>query len=233
MATGDQELRLRERLSKLGGLKLIGGTKVTAEMERLQRQLERLRTDTSDEEIWRSVELARHPDRPYTLDYVERMLDDVFELRGDRGRLDDHAIVSLVGKLGKRILYLLRQGLCRISRSIEGRLRVTEPARFLGPRDNRRNGFSQRDQCRRVEGRRFFSWALSASLLIWQCRGVHVRPVSAGRLSKSSRSRTSLAGHFLTSTRSEADAGNDRIQVGADPARRRTHRTEVPEVDFQ
>ena len=105
--TGDQELRLRERLSKLGGLKLMGGTKVTAEMERLQRQLERLRTDTSDEEIWRSVELARHVDRPYTLDYVDRMLDEVFELHGDRGRLDDHAIVCVIGKLGKRTVALV------------------------------------------------------------------------------------------------------------------------------
>ena len=38
------------------------------------------------EEIWRSVELARHPDRPYTLDYVERLFDDWFELHGDRPR---------------------------------------------------------------------------------------------------------------------------------------------------
>ena len=42
--------------------------------ERLQRQLERLQDDTTDEEIWQSVELARHQERPYTLDYVERIL---------------------------------------------------------------------------------------------------------------------------------------------------------------
>ena len=100
--TSDAELGIRDRLAKLSGVKLLGGTRLSAEMERLQRQLDRLRTDTSDEEIWRSVELARHPDRPYTLDYVERILDDWFELRGDRARLDDHAVVAGLGRLGGR-----------------------------------------------------------------------------------------------------------------------------------
>ena len=100
--TSDAELGIRDRLAKLSGVKLLGGTRLSAEMERLQRQLDRLRTDTSDEEIWRSVELARHPDRPYTLDYVERILDDWFELRGDRARLDDHAVVAGLGRLGSR-----------------------------------------------------------------------------------------------------------------------------------
>ena len=51
-----------------------------------------------DEEIWRSVELARHEDRPYTLDYVERLLDDWFELHGDRSRADDGAMIAGLGK---------------------------------------------------------------------------------------------------------------------------------------
>ena len=54
-------------------------------MERLQRQLERLKDEATDEEIWQRVELARHQDRPYTLDYVERIFEDFFELHGDRG----------------------------------------------------------------------------------------------------------------------------------------------------
>ena len=37
---------------------------------RRERQLDRIGQQPSDEEIWRSVELARHEDRPYTLDYV-------------------------------------------------------------------------------------------------------------------------------------------------------------------
>ena len=106
MAT-EAELGLRDGLAKLSGVKLLRGTKLSAELERLQRQLERLRSDTSDEEIWLRVELARHQDRPYTLDYVARILDDFFELHGDRSRLDDQAVVAGLGKLDGHTVALL------------------------------------------------------------------------------------------------------------------------------
>jgi len=103
----DAEIRLREKLAKLGGVSLLRGTKVSGEVERLQRQLERLRAETTDEDIWRSVELARHEDRPYTPDYVERILEDWFELHGDRGRADDAALVTGLGKLAGRTVALI------------------------------------------------------------------------------------------------------------------------------
>jgi acetyl-CoA carboxylase carboxyl transferase subunit alpha len=88
-------------------MKLLRGTKVSGELERLQEQLDRLREEPSAEEIWRSVELARHQDRPYTLDYVERMLDDFFELHGDRARADDPALVTGIGRLEGRTVVLV------------------------------------------------------------------------------------------------------------------------------
>ncbi len=103
----DAEIRLREKLARLGGVSLLRGTRVSGEVERLQRQLERLRAETTDEDIWRSVELARHEDRPYTPDYVERILDDWFELHGDRGRADDAALVTGLGKLAGRTVALI------------------------------------------------------------------------------------------------------------------------------
>ena len=103
----EAEIRLRERLSKLAGMKLLRGTKLSGELERLQAQLERLQEEPSAEEIWNSVELARHEDRPYTLDYVERIFDDFFELHGDRGRADDRAIVAGLGKLDGRTVVLI------------------------------------------------------------------------------------------------------------------------------
>ncbi len=103
----DAEIRLREKLAKLGGVSLLRGTKVSGEVERLQRQLERLQSETTDEDIWRSVELARHEDRPYTPDYVERILEDWFELHGDRGRADDAALVTGLGKLAGRTVALI------------------------------------------------------------------------------------------------------------------------------
>ena len=103
----EAEIRLRERLSKLGGMKLLRGAKLSGELDRLQDQLERLRQEPSAEDIWRSVELARHQDRPYTLDYVERILDDWFELHGDRGRADDPALVTGIAKLDGRTVVLI------------------------------------------------------------------------------------------------------------------------------
>jgi acetyl-CoA carboxylase carboxyl transferase subunit alpha len=103
----DDELRIRQRLSGLSRLPLLRGARVDGEAERLERQLERLNTDTSDEAIWRSVELARHQDRPYTMDYVARMLDDWVELHGDRGRADDGALVTGIGRLEGRTVVVV------------------------------------------------------------------------------------------------------------------------------
>ena len=82
----EAEVRLLGQLSRLRSLPLLRGARLSGELERLQRQLEKIVAEPSDEEIWRSVELARHPDRPYTLDYVDRILEDFVELHGDRDR---------------------------------------------------------------------------------------------------------------------------------------------------
>ena len=104
---GDAELQLRDRLNRLRSLPLLRGARLSGELERLQRQLDRIVAEPSDEEIWRSVELARHPDRPYTLDYVERLLDDFVELHGDRARADDAAIVAGLGRFDGRTVALV------------------------------------------------------------------------------------------------------------------------------
>jgi acetyl-CoA carboxylase carboxyl transferase subunit alpha len=104
---GEAELRLREQLSRLRSLPLLRGAKLSGELERLQKQLDRIVAEPSSEEIWRSVELARHPDRPYTLDYVERLLDDWFELHGDHHHGDDAALIAGLGRFRGRTVVLL------------------------------------------------------------------------------------------------------------------------------
>ena len=104
---GEAELRLRDRLSKLSSLPLLRGARISGELHRLQRQLERIAAESTHEEIWRSVELARHAERPYTLDYVERILEDWVELHGDRSRADDEALVSGIGRLEGRTIALV------------------------------------------------------------------------------------------------------------------------------
>ncbi|HEY2310979.1 MAG TPA: acetyl-CoA carboxylase carboxyltransferase subunit alpha [Gaiellaceae bacterium] len=109
MPPTEHELRLRERLGRLRNLPLLGGAKLSGELDRLQRQLARVSEEETDEEIWRKVELARHEERPYTLDYVERLLDDWFELHGDRAIGDDGAMISGLGKLDGRTIVLIGQ----------------------------------------------------------------------------------------------------------------------------
>jgi acetyl-CoA carboxylase carboxyl transferase subunit alpha len=109
MPPSEHELRLRERLGRLRNMPLLGGAKLSGELDRLQRQLDRIGQPATDEEIWRSVELARNEDRPYTLDYVERLLDDWFELHGDRSRADDGAMIAGLGKLDGRTVALVGQ----------------------------------------------------------------------------------------------------------------------------
>jgi acetyl-CoA carboxylase carboxyl transferase subunit alpha len=106
--SAEAERGLRERLGRLKGLPLLHRTGVSGEERRLRSQLDSIgRSDASQDEIWEFVELARHPDRPYTLDYVDRILEDWVELHGDRGRMDDGAIVAGLGKLDGRTVALV------------------------------------------------------------------------------------------------------------------------------
>src|SRR3954470_20573896 len=109
MPPTEHELRLRERLGRLRNLPLLGGARISGELDRLQRQIARIGEEATDEGVWRKGELAREDDRPYTLDYVERLLEDWFELHGDRSRADDGAMVAGIGKLGGRTIVLVGQ----------------------------------------------------------------------------------------------------------------------------
>ena len=105
----EAERHLRERLNRLRSLPLLRGTRLSGELERLQRQLERIEAEPSDEEIWRSVDLARHSQRPYTLDYVERLVEDFVELHGDRARAEDPALVTGLGRFGGKTVAVIGQ----------------------------------------------------------------------------------------------------------------------------
>jgi acetyl-CoA carboxylase carboxyl transferase subunit alpha len=102
-----EQLKLRERLAKLRDLPLLRGVGVSDEMARLQRQIDRIASEPTEDEVWQEVELARHPERPYTLDYVERMFEDFIELHGDRALTDDKAIVAGLGRFNGRTIALV------------------------------------------------------------------------------------------------------------------------------
>jgi acetyl-CoA carboxylase carboxyl transferase subunit alpha len=103
----EEQLRLRARLTRLRDLPLLRGVGVSGELARLQRQIERIAAEPSAEDVWQAVELARHQDRPYTLDYVERILEDFVEFHGDRAFADDPAVVAGLGRFDGRTVALV------------------------------------------------------------------------------------------------------------------------------
>jgi acetyl-CoA carboxylase carboxyl transferase subunit alpha len=78
------------------------------QIEKLQERIEALRIEMSAPlTAWQRTELARHPQRPQTLDYIERVFTDFSEIHGDRGFGDDPAIITGMAKFhGEDVLVI-------------------------------------------------------------------------------------------------------------------------------
>jgi acetyl-CoA carboxylase carboxyl transferase subunit alpha len=88
-----QELeKIEEQIVKLEAAAADDGAR--QEIQQLHRRIDALRSQVeAHSTAWVKTELARHPQRPYTLDYIERIFTDWSEIHGDRGFADDPAIV--------------------------------------------------------------------------------------------------------------------------------------------
>jgi acetyl-CoA carboxylase carboxyl transferase subunit alpha len=74
-----------------------------------QQVIDRRRDITSRLSSWQKVQLSRHPDRPYTLKYINKMTTDFVELHGDRNVKDDKAMVGGFAKLGDQTVMVIGQ----------------------------------------------------------------------------------------------------------------------------
>lgn len=74
-----------------------------------QKIIETKKNLTDNLTPWHRVQLSRHPDRPYTLSYIERMTTDFIELHGDRNVRDDKAMVGGFAKLGDQTVMIIGQ----------------------------------------------------------------------------------------------------------------------------
>jgi acetyl-CoA carboxylase carboxyl transferase subunit alpha len=82
---------LQERIIELKKLIEKSGIETSGELEQLETKVQ---AASKTELTWKRVELARHPDRPYSMDYIDRIFDDFTELHGDRTFGDDPAIIG-------------------------------------------------------------------------------------------------------------------------------------------
>ncbi len=82
---------------------LAGDADADAELERIRRQVAELRREFYTHlGAWQRAQIARHPQRPYTLDFIGLLFTDFIELHGDRGCGDDKAIVAGLAKFHGR-----------------------------------------------------------------------------------------------------------------------------------
>ena len=96
-------VEFERRIEKMRAYGETENVEISEEITRLEEKSRKMREEIySKLTRWQRVQLARHPKRPYSLDYIERMTSDFFELHGDRSFRDDPAIVSGIGLIGSR-----------------------------------------------------------------------------------------------------------------------------------
>ncbi|MBM3245761.1 MAG: acetyl-CoA carboxylase carboxyltransferase subunit alpha [Candidatus Omnitrophica bacterium] len=111
MAGLDFEKPITELERKIQELKnFISDKKIdlSSEVRRLEEKLEHLKKDTYGSlSAWQRVQIARHPQRPYTLDYVNLIMPDFIEIHGDRNFSDDKAIICGFAKIDNKKIMII------------------------------------------------------------------------------------------------------------------------------
>ncbi|MDZ7371313.1 MAG: acetyl-CoA carboxylase carboxyltransferase subunit alpha [candidate division KSB1 bacterium] len=103
-------VEIERRIAELKEYSLSTDLEIIKEIERLELKAQKLRKAVySRLTRWQRVQLARHPERPYTLDYIQRIFTDFIELHGDRAFGDDPAMVTGIGKLDGRPVAIVGQ----------------------------------------------------------------------------------------------------------------------------
>jgi acetyl-CoA carboxylase carboxyl transferase subunit alpha len=104
-------VELERKIQELRGFISDKKIDLSSEVKRLGEKLEHLKRDTyGNLTAWQKVQIARHPQRPYTLDYINMIMSDFIELHGDRSFADDKAIVTGLAKVdGQNIVVIGHQ----------------------------------------------------------------------------------------------------------------------------
>lgn len=99
---------LENKIRELNEISVADDDVLAPEIKRLRKRVDNLRESIfSNLTRWQKVQLARHPDRPYTLDYIYRMTENFVELHGDRYESDDKAIVGGLATIDGRSVMIM------------------------------------------------------------------------------------------------------------------------------
>ncbi|MEE9369525.1 MAG: acetyl-CoA carboxylase carboxyltransferase subunit alpha [Pontiella sp.] len=99
---------LETKLQELEAFSQEQDIDVSHEINNMKRKIDETRIEIyANLTAWQKVQVARHPDRPYTMDYINTMTTDFIEIHGDRIHRDDRAIVGGFAKIdGKKIMII-------------------------------------------------------------------------------------------------------------------------------
>lgn len=113
MSLLDFEKPIAELESKLEDMKHLASDsdkEVQTAVKALEKKILELKKETFENLTgWQRVQLSRHPDRPYTLDYIYEITSDFIELHGDRNVSDDKAMVGGFGTIDGKTFMLIGQ----------------------------------------------------------------------------------------------------------------------------
>jgi acetyl-CoA carboxylase carboxyl transferase subunit alpha len=110
----DFEMPIKELLDQLDKCQIIGkesDVDVSATCKKIEKKLDKAKKDIyKNLTPWQRVQLSRHPNRPYTLDYIKAICGNTFmELHGDRNVKDDKAMIGGLGKIGDQSFMFIGQ----------------------------------------------------------------------------------------------------------------------------
>lgn len=102
---------MKEQLEKCYEIGVDSDVDVIATCKKIEKKLEKTKKEIyKNLTPWQRVQLSRHPNRPYTLDYIKAICGDTFmELHGDRNVKDDKAMIGGLGKIGDQSFMFIGQ----------------------------------------------------------------------------------------------------------------------------
>ncbi len=101
-------LELEQKINELKSFSKERKINLKTEIKLFEERLEKLKQDVFGKlDAWQKVQIARHPKRPYLLDYVEMIMDNFIELHGDRHFRDDPALIGGLAKIDNQKIMII------------------------------------------------------------------------------------------------------------------------------